>query len=196
MTEPEKQYSDSEIWSRLMVPDQDCIRWIIQRFGGGLVIHLERIVKSRQTAHDIFSEALATAVAKIKTYDPDRAAFSTWLYRIARNKAIDSLRRQKKEPILFELLTENTDKAIPYGAVEDEDAGCSAIMDLFRRSFSQLTEEERDLLRLRHVSDWSHKEIANRFRTTENNSRVRLKRATERLRNFMEKNRSEGGAGQ
>ncbi len=190
--EDPKQYSDSEIWSRLMARDEECIKWVMRRFGGALINYLERMLKNRQDAEEIFSETLQAAVLKARTYDPDRAKFSTWFYRIARNKALDFLRR-KKGTVVFELLNENTDKESSSESYSDENLECNSALALFRQSFGQLTEEDKELLRLKYVANWSHREIANRFYITDGNSRVKLKRAVQRLRILMDKASVKGG---
>ena len=189
MENPNKQYDDTEIWSRLMAKDSECIRWVIRRYGAGLINYLVvRDFGNYHDAEDIFVEALMTAIDNIRAYDPERAKFSTWLYRIALNKAIDFLRKNKNATKLFEPLAENT---VSFQAGESADN--TAIIDLFQRSFEQLATEDRDLLRLRYNSGWCHREIANRLKITEGNCRVRLKRAVKRLKDVMAQDRSKGG---
>ena len=189
-----KQYSDSEIWSRLMARDEACIKWVMRRFGGGLISYLKKILGNWQDAEEVFSEALQVAILKARSYDPDRAKFSTWLYRIARNKAIDFL-RQKKGNLFFELLNKKNEKQIfceDSDGHHDENLQSTSLLVLFRYSLRQLSQEDQDLLRFKYVLNWSHKEIANQFRITDVNSRAKLRRAVQQLKTIMDGVRMKG----
>jgi RNA polymerase sigma-70 factor (ECF subfamily) len=76
----------------------------------GLIIHCERLVGDRDEAEDIAQEAFVKAYLQLERFDPSRARFSTWLYRIATNLAIDYLRvhKRKVEVEDIETLTETT----------------------------------------------------------------------------------------
>jgi len=52
-------------------------------------------VQSREVAQDITSATFLKALDKIKSYDPGKGKFSSWLYQIARNKVIDYYRAKK-----------------------------------------------------------------------------------------------------
>lgn len=71
-------------------------RYLIERYQTGLIIHCENIVKDRQEAEDIAQESFIKAYDLLDSYDESKARFSTWLYRIATNKAIDHLRKHKR----------------------------------------------------------------------------------------------------
>lgn len=77
--------------------DSDEYRLLVERYQTGLIIHCENIVKNRAEAEDIAQEAFITAYQTLAQFDPAKARFSTWLYRIATNKAIDLLRRNKRQ---------------------------------------------------------------------------------------------------
>ena len=70
-------------------------RIIVDRYQAGVIIHCENIVKDRDIAEDIAQDAFIKAYNNIVSYDPAKASFSTWLYKIATNKALDHLRRSK-----------------------------------------------------------------------------------------------------
>lgn len=74
----------------------DQYRLLIERYQTGLIIHCENIIKDRQDAEDIAQESFIKAFDMLPSYDSSKANFSTWLYRIATNKAIDYLRKNKR----------------------------------------------------------------------------------------------------
>ena len=68
---------------------------LVQRYHVGLIIHCDSLVRNRADAEDIAQEAFIKAYQSLEKYDADKSRFSTWLYRIATNLAIDHLRKTK-----------------------------------------------------------------------------------------------------
>ncbi|HSW81744.1 MAG TPA: sigma-70 family RNA polymerase sigma factor [Candidatus Saccharimonas sp.] len=69
---------------------------LVSRYHVGLIIHCERITSDRDVAEDIAQEAFIKAFERLQEFDAKKSRFSTWLYRIATNKAIDYMRLQKR----------------------------------------------------------------------------------------------------
>jgi len=69
---------------------------LVKRYHVGLIIHCDAYVHDRAAAEDIAQEAFIAAYRNLQTFDTERSRFSTWLYRIARNLAIDYLRRENR----------------------------------------------------------------------------------------------------
>lgn len=97
---------------------------LVERYHKGLIIHCERIVKDRVDAEDIAQDAFIKAYGQLAAYDPERSRFSTWLYKIATNKALDHLRKHSRQL-----------------NVEDIESLAEATMPLF------IEEEEKETLR-------------------------------------------------
>ena len=69
---------------------------LVMRYHVGLIIHCEHLVGDRDDAEDIAQEAFVKAYMQLHKFDPGKARFSTWLYKIATNLAIDFLRKKKR----------------------------------------------------------------------------------------------------
>ncbi len=142
-------------------------------------------------AEDLAMEAFNKAFSKLDTYTPE-FAFSTWLYRIAKNNCIDHLRRNKKD---------NESKANRY----ESEAGIAA-HELANQlpSPEQLLINQQETLQLREIVDTLHpkykdiiklhyfkelscEEIAKKLELPEGTVKVRLFRARELLFNIMSK---------
>lgn len=76
--------------------DSDSFAPLVERYRVGLIIYCEQFTQERSSAEDIAQDTFIKAYRVLKSYDPDKARFSTWLYRIARTTALDYLRREKK----------------------------------------------------------------------------------------------------
>jgi RNA polymerase sigma-70 factor (ECF subfamily) len=104
--------------------DTDRFGELVERYQAGLIIHCDRLVGNRGEAEDIAQEAFVRAYTQLERFDPARGRFSTWLYRIATNLAIDQLRKNK-----------------PQVTVEDIEAAAEVTMPVC------LEEEERQEIR-------------------------------------------------
>ncbi|HYH74544.1 MAG TPA: sigma-70 family RNA polymerase sigma factor, partial [Candidatus Saccharimonadales bacterium] len=69
---------------------------LVERYHVGLIIHCEQLVGDRDEAEDVAQEAFVKAYLQLGHFKPAAGRFSTWLYRIATNEAIDHLRKQKR----------------------------------------------------------------------------------------------------
>jgi len=88
---------------RQVLAGADCYEALVKRYHVGLIIHCERMVGDRSDAEDIAQEAFVKAYLQLDKFDPSKAGFSTWLYRIATNLTIDFLRKQKRKVSVEEI---------------------------------------------------------------------------------------------
>lgn len=111
-----------------------------------------RIVINKSDAEDATQMALISIVRALPSFD-GRSKFSTWIYRIATNAALDEVRRIKRRPL-------PTDKESVYDSPTiDRTSAVDAQMDV-SSALSQLPEEYRTAIILRHVADLDYEEIA------------------------------------
>jgi RNA polymerase sigma-70 factor (ECF subfamily) len=135
-------------------------------------------VRNIQEAEDLTSQTFLTALEAFPRYR-DRGRLAAWLFTIARNKIVDSIRRNS-----------------PYPLSEDDDGGL-AVCDSegsYDREFllsvririSSLAEDEQELIRLRYVADLSFAEIAGLIGKREEAVKKSLYRLVARVRNDLE----------
>jgi RNA polymerase sigma-70 factor, ECF subfamily len=91
-------------------PDVDLVQWsaggdrlafdqIVARYGAFALRVAARIVWNSAVAEELVQEAMIRTWTQCKYFDPRRARFSTWLYRIVVNLCIDQGRRVQPEPL-------------------------------------------------------------------------------------------------
>lgn len=142
-------------------------------------------------AEDLTMEAFNKAFSKLEQYTPD-FAFSTWLYRIAKNNCIDYIRRNKKE-------TDNMVNQLEAGVgiVAHELANQLPSPEqlminrqetrLLREIVESLHPKYKDIIKLHYFKELSCEEIATQLDLPEGTVKVRLFRARELLYNIMSK---------
>ena len=74
--------------------DQDAFRDLVIRYQGRVVNYLYRIVRNLEEAHDLAQEIFLRVYRALDRFDPSYK-FSTWLFRVAQNAAIDRIRKRK-----------------------------------------------------------------------------------------------------
>ena len=143
------------------------------------------ILRRPEDVEDVAQQVFLKAYLGIKRFD-QRAAFSTWLYKIAVNECWDYLRKKKARPLSYEAdLTEEqvsrldgiASSARPPEA-PNERAEAKEILD---RILAKLPEQDRQLLVLKEMVGFSVQELAELLHLNVNTVKVRLFRARGRI---------------
>lgn len=146
-----------------------------------------RITLHREEAEDIVQETLIRAW-KQRTELSSKTSIEAFCVTIARNLALDA--REKKDAQHVEL-TEAHDRAAsastPYDQLVEKDR-----LDMLRHFVSQLPQKQRDIFHLRDVEGKSYQEIASTLQLTEEQVKVYLFRARQKLRQQLIKTEGYG----
>ncbi len=141
-------------------------------------------VGDRTITEDLTSDIFHKALTSFTKYEPEKAAFSTWIFSIARNTLIDYYRRKSREQVLqreveSELLASSTSPEDEVTRVEESQR--------LRDCFSLLKPNEQELISLKFSSGMTNREISRVTRLSESNVGTILCRALRKLRdNFVE----------
>ena len=146
---------DSAI-ARAREGDPAALAYLYLRFADNVYGFTRSIVADEHEAEDIVQQVFARMITAIRTYESRGIPFSAWLLRIARNMAIDHMRRRRPVPCDH---TSELD-----GAAGESDAGLAVTL---REALAELPEGQREVVVLRHVTGWSHAEIAQELDRTE-----------------------------
>ncbi|MET0144794.1 MAG: sigma-70 family RNA polymerase sigma factor [Ilumatobacteraceae bacterium] len=138
--------------------DRDALDALLRRHYDRVHAVCRRIAGSTRDADDATQEAMISIVRSIARFD-GRSAFSTWIYRIATNAALDELRRRKRRPQLHAV----DDDGRPHEAADPAaERRLDAVAD--RQSIDEaldaLPEDFRAAVVLRDVADLDYAEIA------------------------------------
>ncbi|MBA2566832.1 MAG: sigma-70 family RNA polymerase sigma factor [Thermoleophilaceae bacterium] len=139
--------------------------------------YVASLVRDRAVAEDVTAQAFERAYRRRRTFRASRGTPEAWLFRIARNAALDELRRGKRRAALE---AEPPDESLA-GAPEEQ-AELALRRATVRAALTDLTGHERDLVALKFAGGLSNGEIARVLRTSESNVGTRLHRTIEKLR--------------
>lgn len=135
---------------------------------------------SESTAEEIVQNTFVTVWEKAAGYDPKKAAASTWIFTIARNKRIDALRREK----FIEVNTDNP--ALENAAYQaEEDYADPETVEKLNAAIDRLPDAQGSLLRMAFFDEKSHQAIADETRLPLGTVKSRLRIAMEKLKASM-----------
>ena len=133
------------------------------------------------SAEDVTQEAFLAAWRALPEFRGD-CRFSTWLYRLVSNAAIDCLRREKKHRDTGDV----DDLELPDGGPSlQEQAELSDTRDAVRRALDRLSPEHRQVLLLRFMQELDYGEIARALNVSEGTVKSRINRAKSKLREVL-----------
>jgi len=153
------------------------------------VYHLAlHICRDPEDARDVAQEAFLSAWRGLPNFRAE-AGFSTWLYRLTSNAAIDHLRRVKKQQGDLSLDDENLGLDAPDDAPGPQEAAeATELQQAVAAGLEQLGEDHRQVLLLREVRQLSYEEIAGLLALDIGTVKSRLSRARNALRKILLEN--------
>ena len=159
-----EQLDDRTLVVRILEGDRDLFGVLSKRYEKRVVNYVYRIIHRYEDAHDLTQEIFVKVYLALDRYDP-KYQFSTWLFRIAQNSAIDALRKKSIMEVPLARPTEDepagkerefADGGVsPYRALKNKQL--SAAID---KAVENLPPDYRELIQLRHFGELSYEEIA------------------------------------
>jgi RNA polymerase sigma-70 factor (ECF subfamily) len=161
--------------------DRAAFARLFDHFAPRLNAYLQRLGADAGTAEEITQDVMSTLWRKAALFDPSKSSLATWLYRVARNRRIDGLRRDRSDEL------EPSEPMLQPAASPDPfdrlDAGRREAA--VRRALEDLPEEQLGLVRLAFFEALSHSEIAARTGLPLGTVKSRLRLAYQRIRDSV-----------
>ena len=168
-------------------------RELVRRYERPIFSLLYRMVRDRELAEDLSQETFVKALNAIESYRPEYK-FSSWLFKIANNAAIDHLRRRELDTLSLEgsphAVTPDAMEATalqigdraenPLDIVEAKELGGE-----IERAIAQLRPEYRACILLRHVDGRAYEEIAEMLDLPLGTVKAYIHRARNELRRLL-----------
>ena len=144
--------------------------------------YLMKLGSSDVAAEDILQEVMLTVWRKSETFDRSKAAVSTWLFTIARNKRIDMLRKEIRPQLdpLDPMLSPNQE------AAADDIYGSNQEAMKISKAIEQLPTDQAVLIKMTYYEDKSHSIIADELKMPLGTVKSRIRLASTRLRKLLE----------
>ncbi len=160
--------TDQEIIQLALDGREAAYRELLRRYERPIFSLIYRMVRDRELAEDLAQECFVRALNALHTYRPE-FKFSSWIFKIANNVAIDYLRRRKLETLSLQGApdardpeeAEATALALPHpGESPLERLEARELGSAIERAIGQLRPEYRACIILRHIEGRPYEEIA------------------------------------
>jgi RNA polymerase sigma-70 factor (ECF subfamily) len=182
--------SDAELMQLLVHGDDRALMPLIDRYGSRVRTYLGHVTRDGSWADDLTQEVFVRVFESAGSFDP-RFAFQVWVFRIARNLAVDLLRRQTTQRKLRDTLEERAAETERQSIVRR--AASSPLQGLvevefaehFERALKRLPEIFRTVFVLREVEGLAYEEIAEVVDASPKTVSTRLHRARLQLRKLL-----------
>jgi RNA polymerase sigma-70 factor (ECF subfamily) len=138
------------------------------------------LLRDGPAAEEVTATAFERAYRKRRRFDPSKGEPRAWLFGIARNAALDELRRRGRQA---ELAADPEDADVP---AVDASAEQSERRLALRAGLAQLAPRERELIALKFFAGLDNAEIASVLEISESNAGTRLHRAVTKLREALD----------
>jgi RNA polymerase sigma-70 factor (ECF subfamily) len=163
---------------RCQLRDTDALTELISRHEAQLRYFIDRLLDDAEAAEDILQDTWLTVIRRIHTLKKPEA-FATWLYRIARNRIYQQLRRRKT-------LSELNEDTVVSNGTEDEVFSPEDVARI-HVCLKRLKPEHREVLMLRFLEEMPYEHIARVTDCNLGTVKSRVHYAKQALREEMEK---------
>ena len=184
--------TDYELITGFINGDERSMELLILRHKSKVYSYISLYIRSRDLADDIFQDTFMKVVQSIRAgrYQDD-GRFLSWVMRISHNLIIDHFRREKQLGLVLNDDYESdlfNSKRLSDDNVEDVMVRRQVLRDV-RRLISDLPEDQREVVIMRHYAGMSFKEIADMTGVSINTALGRMRYALINMRKTMsEKN--------
>ena len=176
--------------NRQMTQVEQEMALLYRKYAPSMLIYVRMRVPSPEDAEDLVVEVFMAALEQAKFAELSEKAKQLWLWRVTRNKVIDTYRRAKtRQNVILDHVAEGLFEdemfSPEYSALRQED-----YVDLYAH-LQSLPRLQQQILRMRFGQDLSCREIATRLGKQENVVRVTLSRSLNLLRKIYRRRREE-----
>lgn len=191
--------TDPELVARAAAGSEAAYRELLDRYQRPVFSLVYRMVRDREEAEDLAQETFVRVFNNIGRYD-SQWKFSSWIFKIANNLAIDTLRRRKLKTVSIDgapdaLTADETEASSIQLASEDPDPEerleAAELGDEIEQAIGELRPEYRTAILLRHVEGRPYEEIAQIMEIPLGTVKTYIHRARGELREALEHLRCE-----
>ena len=181
----ENELTDEELAKKVQAGETEYFRELMSRYEGKIIRYGRRFLQDAEEVRDIAQNVFVKVYKNIQSFDTSQR-FSPWIYRIAHNESVNTLKRKVREPLGFfdpEVLFPH-----PVAAENPEkDAERGELKKILEECFQDLDDKYREVLALRYFEDMDYKDIAEVLQVPVVTVGVRLNRGRDRLRQIYER---------
>ena len=169
---------DITLLERVRNGDQVAMAEIFDRHGRAVYSVALHVLKDCGHAEDVMQEIFFQVWQKSATFVQTRGSLRTWLLAVARNRAIDFLRRRKPTDSVEDVILTSCSDV-------DAEAERNAMIEKVKKALKELPEEQQQSMNLAYFEELSHAEISERTGLPLGTVKTRIRLALNTLRKAL-----------
>ena len=176
---------DSSLVELALQRDQGAFALLLEKYRSSLMAHVLKYVSVVEDAEDICQRSFEKAFMNIDRYNA-QYAFSTWLYNIAQNEAIDHIRRSRTSINSVPISEEHEALDVLAGTTPEEEFIIDQAVSNLLSGIQSLRESYRQVAELRFIKDYAYEDIARELNLPLGTVKTRINRARKQLEKHLE----------
>jgi len=186
---PLQQLPDTDLVYSFQAGDQQALEVLVHRHKEKIFSSIFFLVKDKYLAEDLFQEVFIKVIDTLRSnrYN-EEGKFLQWALRIAHNLCVDHFRKVKRTKVITSDDQHLSDTMNQHSEQADTRLVQSQSHERIRYMLQLLSEEQREVIVLRHYADLSFKEIASVTNTSINTALGRMRYGLINLRKIMVEN--------
>lgn len=165
--------------------DQGAFALLLEKYRSALIAHILKYVSVIEDAEDICQRSFEKAFMNIGRYNA-QYAFSTWLYNIAQNEAIDHLRRSRATISSVSISDEREALDVQASSTPEEEFITDQAVRELISGIQRLPDSYRQVVELRFIKDYAYEDIARTLNLPLGTVKTRINRARKMLEKMVE----------
>jgi RNA polymerase sigma-70 factor, ECF subfamily len=181
--------SDGEILERLLARDETTFRSVVEGYGSAVLGIARRVLADSNLAEEVAQDTFVALWRRPGAFDPGRGNLRSFLLVVARNKAVDLVRREESRKRATESLLQEA------GATSDTAPDDERIEEReeIRKALLQLSPVQREAIVLAYFGGRTYREVARELEIPEGTAKTRLRDGLVRLRSLLSASEESGG---
>lgn len=178
-----ENFTDEEIAVKVQKGDTQVFGVLVTRYEQKMMRYARKFLFGHADCQDVVQDVFLKAYSNIKGFDPSRK-FSPWLYRIAHNEFINSIKKRGREPLPFF----DPDTIFPHPVAVDDpvkDLTRAETAEMLNKCLAKLDPKYRETLVLYYFEDMEYEAIAEIMQIPKSTVGVRLNRGKAILKQLI-----------
>lgn len=194
MTNPVKIYNKSKsddivLIEEALAGDQSAYEKLMKKYYQLIYNLIYRMISKKEDVEDLTQEAFIKAFNSLHNFDK-QFAFSTWLFKIATNNAIDYLRKKKLSTFSIDKDIESDDSDFKFEIPDSENKPDRHIIDsqmrkILDEAIESLPKKYKEVIELRHKHEMEYEEISKKLSLPLGTVKAHIFRGRELLNKFL-----------
>lgn len=179
------EWNDTELIRLMLRADMRAFDAFYDRYVNLVYSIAFSILGDPPLAEDVTQDVFLKIWRNLETYDPAKARVNTWMSRIARNRAIDVLRKHKHLQRQVSWTVAQKREPLAAGVTPEDRVSQRMTKDRVRQALVQLPEEQREALALAYFKDMTQQQIADELGEPLGTIKTRVRLGMQKLRGLL-----------